>query len=100
MLQIELSGAAVSLHLSHWGEVDARSASGEGLRPIESPRSPHPNPLPKGPNGERECAAFSAATSTQVNHAQAPLAEAEGQELVEGALLDQQAVQIIVVALT
>jgi pyruvate dehydrogenase E2 component (dihydrolipoamide acetyltransferase) len=28
------------------GEVAARSAAGEGLEPIESPRPPHPNPLP------------------------------------------------------
>ena len=31
-----------------WGEVDARSASGEGLKPHEAHELPHPNPLPKG----------------------------------------------------
>src|SRR5262245_44357647 len=29
-----------------WGEVGARSAPGEGSMTIESPRPPHPNPLP------------------------------------------------------
>jgi tripartite-type tricarboxylate transporter receptor subunit TctC len=40
-----------------WGEVDARSAAGEGLRSIERVRPPHPNPLPAG---EREFTAFAA----------------------------------------
>ncbi len=34
-----------------------RSMPGEGLQTIESPISPHPNPLP---NGERERAEFAA----------------------------------------
>jgi pimeloyl-ACP methyl ester carboxylesterase len=53
-----------------WGEVGVRSTPGEGLRTIESPRPPHPSPLPvKGVHarlrramGERERAA-DAATS-------------------------------------
>jgi pimeloyl-ACP methyl ester carboxylesterase len=29
-----------------WGEVGLRSNPGDGVRPIESPKPPHPNPLP------------------------------------------------------
>jgi pimeloyl-ACP methyl ester carboxylesterase len=40
------------------GEVGARSAPGEGLRSIENPTPPHPNPLPTGERG------FAAARAT------------------------------------
>src|SRR6185436_3222440 len=36
------------------GEVDARSASGEGVQAIESPVPPHPDPLPASGERERE----------------------------------------------
>ena len=44
-------GAANSASPLPLGEVASRSEAGEGLRSIESPRPPHPNPLP---SGERE----------------------------------------------
>ena len=34
------------------------SDPGEGFRPIESPRPPHPNPLPNGERGRAEFAAW------------------------------------------
>src|SRR5215203_6930780 len=47
------------------GEVGVRSTPGEGFRPIESPRPPHPSPLPVG---EREFAADVANVSIHNDH--------------------------------
>ncbi|MDO9412289.1 MAG: hypothetical protein Q7T81_06910 [Pseudolabrys sp.] len=40
-----------SLHLSHWERSDRESDPGEGLRTIDEPSPPHPNPLPDGERG-------------------------------------------------
>ncbi|MSP32174.1 MAG: DNA mismatch repair protein MutS [Pseudolabrys sp.] len=47
------------------GEVDARSASGEGLKPNESPKPSHPGPLPKGERGRTEVAAKASKSAPQ-----------------------------------
>ncbi|MBI3703119.1 MAG: Smr/MutS family protein [Rhizobiales bacterium] len=70
------------------GEVDARSASGEGLQPNESHLPPHPSPLPQG---ERERAKSAAKVRPQPPPL-APLGRrmrarvARGKEAIDGRL--------------
>ena len=79
-----LAGAANSASPLPWGEVGSRSDPGEGLRPIESPSAPHPNPLPtlgrlrpsSRAMGEREHTAVAVAASNQFDQALAEYAKA------------------------
>src|SRR4051794_19738101 len=82
-------GAAIAIWLSlpsplPLGEVDARSAAGEGLRSIESLRPPHPNPLP---NGERESRPACGQTAIKLNPRSALLGAVARRDLLVGRIL-------------